>query len=515
MRFTAASLLLLPLAALASPIAQPSLAPLEAPSGGDHIDDAYIVVFKKGVDVNQIALHIGEVQELHAASPLHNSFTDDGQVDEGGLRHVYSPPSPSATSGFFGYAGKFSPSTLDAIRAAPEVDYVEKDQIMTTLEVPRGVDDDVSGEQVDFSASDITTELGAPWGLARISHRNRLTLSTFQKYIYYSGGGEGVTAYVIDTGINIEHVEFEGRASWGKTIPKNDVDKDGNGHGTHCAGTIGSRKYGVAKNAQLVAVKVLGSNGSGTMSDVIAGVLWAAEQAAIDAEKAAREVATTGKTKHKGSVANMSLGGGRAKTLDDAVDAAVEAGLHFAVAAGNDNKDACNYSPAASKFAVTVGASTLGDERAYFSNYGKCVDVFAPGLNILSTWIGGNSTTNTISGTSMASPHVCGLLAYLLSIYGTETFPAIGKDLDESLAATGPSIVSTAYAQAYAMLPSLAQAVLPKPELLPVPPKNDTLTPTMLKEALLKLATSGKLSDLPSETPNLLAYNNATSSQSK
>lgn len=144
---------------------------------------------------------------------------------------------------------------------------------MTTLEVPRGVDDDVSGEQVDFSASDITTELGAPWGLARISHRNRLTLSTFQKYIYYSGGGEGVTAYVIDTGINIEHVEFEGRASWGKTIPKNDVDKDGNGHGTHCAGTIGSRKYGVAKNAQLVAVKVLGSNGSGTMSDVIAGVL--------------------------------------------------------------------------------------------------------------------------------------------------------------------------------------------------------------------------------------------------
>lgn len=115
----------------------------------------------------------------------------------------------------------------------------------------------------------------------------------------------------------------------------------------------------------------------------------------------------------------------------------------------------------------------------------------------------------------MASPHVCGLLAYLLSIYGTETFPAIGKDLDESLAATGPSIISTAYAQAYAMLPSLAQAVLPKPELLPVPPKNDTLTPTMLKEALLKLATSGKLSDLPSETPNLLAYNNATSSQSK
>nr|KIR49567.1 cerevisin [Cryptococcus bacillisporus CA1280] len=509
MRFAAAvSLLLLPLAALASPIAQPILAPLEATSG-DHIDDAYIIVFKKGVDVNQIALHIGQVQELHAANPLQDSFSDDGEVDEGGLRHVYSPPTESSNFGFFGYAGKFSPSTLDAIRAAPEVAYVEKDQIMTTLEVPRGVDDDVSDEAA-LAATDITAENGAPWGLARISHRDHLRLSTFQKYIYHSKGGEGVVAYVIDTGINIEHIEFEGRARWGKTIPKNDVDKDGNGHGTHCAGTIGSRKYGVAKQAELVAVKVLGSNGSGTMSDVIAGVLWAAEQAVNDAKKAAHEVATTGRTKHKGSVANMSLGGGKAKTLDDAVNAAVEAGLHFAVAAGNDNKDACNYSPAAAELAVTVGASTLGDERAYFSNYGKCVDVFAPGLNILSTWVGGNSTTNTISGTSMASPHICGLLAYFVSIHGTETFTVIKSESDESLAATAPSIVSMAYAQAYAMLPSLAQAVFPEPELRPVPPRNETLTPAKLKKALLELATPGMLNDLPSGSPDLLAYNNAT-----
>ena len=119
----------------------------------------------------------------------------------------------------------------------------------------------------------MVTELGAPWGLARLSHRPVLHLSTFTKYIYDTDGGEGVTAYVIDTGINIEHVEFEGRAVWGKTIPKNDVDIDGNGHGTHCAGTIGSRKYGVAKAAQVVAVKVLGTNGSGSMSDVVAGVM--------------------------------------------------------------------------------------------------------------------------------------------------------------------------------------------------------------------------------------------------
>lgn len=166
-------------------------------------------------------------------------------------------------------AGKFSANTLHSIRSAPEVAYVEHDQIMRTLEVPQGVDTDTIKDKTG-----IATELGAPWGLARISHRPQLSLSTFTKYVYDAQGGEGVTAYVIDTGINIDHVEFEGRARWGKTIPKNDIDKDGNGHGTHCAGTIASRKYGVAKKAEVVAVKVLGTNGSGSMSDVVDGVLY-------------------------------------------------------------------------------------------------------------------------------------------------------------------------------------------------------------------------------------------------
>jgi len=327
-------------------------------------------------------------------------------------------------------------------------------------------------------------------------------LSTFSKYAYDPSGGEGVTDYVIDTGINIEHVEFEGRARWGKTIPQNDEDKDGNGHGTHCAGTIGSRKYGVAKAAELVAVKVLGSNGSGSMSDVVAGVVWAAEQAAAAKKAADAEVAATGKTKHKGSVANMSLGGGKAKSLDEAVDAAVAAGLHFAVAAGNDNKDACNYSPAGAVNAVTVGASTLGDERAYFSNHGKCVDIFAPGLNILSTWNGGNDTANTISGTSMASPHICGLLAYLLSIHPSITFELSEAEDEGSI-----------YSSAYSLLPKLVQAVLPAPALgddfAPIP-KNGSLTPKQLKKALIALASPGMLTGLPAETPNLLAFNNAT-----
>ena len=140
--------------------------------------------------------------------------------------------------------------------------------------------------------------------------------------------------YVIDTGVYIDHEEFEGRARWGKTIPKNDLDIDGNGHGTHCAGTIASRKYGVAKAAHVIAVKVLGSNGSGTMSDVVGGVAWAAKAAADKAKAALEEFKRTGKTSHKGSVANMSLGGGKSRALDDTVNAAVDEGLHFAVAAG-------------------------------------------------------------------------------------------------------------------------------------------------------------------------------------
>jgi cerevisin len=203
---------------------------------------------------------------------------------------------------------------------------------------------------------------------------------------------------------------------------------------------------------------VLRSNGSGTMSDVVKGVEYAATSH-IEQVKKAKD----GKRKgFKGSVANMSLGGGKTQALDAAVNAAVRSGVHFAVAAGNDNADACKYSPAAAVEPVTVGASTLDDSRAYFSNYGKCTDIFAPGLNIQSTWIGSSHAINTISGTSMASPHIAGLLAYYLSLQ-----PAIDSD----------------YAAA-------------------------SITPKKLKESLITIATKGALSDLPdSDTPNLLAWN--------
>jgi cerevisin len=296
------------------------------------------------------------------------------------------------------------------------------------------------------------TEKNAPWGLARISHRKSLSFGTFNKYLYNEDGGEGVDVYVIDTGTYIDHVDFEGRASWGKTVPKNDVDQDGNGHGTHCSGTVAGKRYGVAKKANVIAIKVLGSNGSGSISDVIDGVQFAASSH----QKKVKAMKKKGK-KFKGSAANMSLGGGKAQALEQIVNAAVDAGIHFAVAAGNDNRDSCGYSPAAAEKAVTVGASTLLDERAYFSNFGKCNDIFAPGLNIESTWIGSKFATNVISGTSMASPHIAGLLAYMLSLQ---------PDSD------------SAYATA-------------------------AITPKELKQNVIDIATPGKLSDVPSDTTNV------------
>jgi len=241
-----------------------------------------------------------------------------------------------------------------------------------------------------------------------------------------------------------------------KSFVDGEAAEDGNGHGTHCSGTVAGKKYGVAKKASIYAVKVLRSNGSGTMSDVVKGVEFAANKHIEQVE-----LAKQGKRKgFKGSVANMSLGGGKTQALDQVVNAAVEAGIHFAVAAGNDNADACNYSPAAASKAVTVGASALDDSRAYFSNWGKCTDIFAPGLSIQSTWIGSKYAVNTISGTSMASPHIAGLLAYYLSL----------------------------------------QAPIDSEYFSP-------MAPDKMKSNLIKIATSGALSDLPKDTPNLLAWN--------
>ncbi|KZP27640.1 hypothetical protein FIBSPDRAFT_780867 [Athelia psychrophila] len=458
-----------------------TLAPLmaaEHPHGS--VNSSYIVMLKDNVHPSVLDNHMNFLTMAHEADPL--------QLDgaESGLRHVYNHHNVK------GYSGLFTDSVVERIRAMPEVEYVERDQIVRTQEVQKS----------------------APWGLARISHRKRLTFATFTRYLFSPKGGEGVDVYVIDTGINIAHVEFEGRAKWGKTMPDNDEDLDGNGHGSHCAGTIASRKYGVAKGANVIAVKVLGSNGSGTMSDVVGGVGWAVDQAVEKDEAARAEYAATGKTSHKGSVASMSLGGGPSPALDRAINKAATFGVHFAVAAGNDNKDACNYSPAAAEAPLTVGASTLGDERAYFSNYGPCVDVFAPGLNILSTWTGSPYATNTISGTSMACPHVAGLLAYLLSIYPSQEFSPVFDAEFATLMGVQTSGFTSLYAVVHAVLPSWASTFLPPPRMISFGAEAATgpasVTPAQLKKALLALSTKGVLTDIPAKTPNLLIFNNAT-----
>jgi subtilisin family serine protease len=233
------------------------------------------------------------------------------------------------------------------------------------------------------------------WGLDRVDQADTAGDS---KYTYPDQAGEGVTAYVIDTGVRISHTDFEGRASHGyDAVDNDDTADDGNGHGTHVAATIAGAAHGVAKKANVVAVRVLDDNGSGTTEQVIAGIDWVTEN-------------------HQGpSVANMSLGGGADPALDAAVAKAIASGVTFAVAAGNESTDAGQGSPARVPEAITVASSTEDDAQSDFSNYGAVVDVYAPGSDITSAWNDSDEGTKTISGTSMASPHVAGAAAVYLA----------------------------------------------------------------------------------------------------
>jgi len=248
-----------------------------------------------------------------------------------------------------------------------------------------------------------TTQSGATWGLDRIDQRDLPLSGTYT----YNVNGSGVKAYIIDTGINFAHVDFGGRAVSGFDAVDGGTADDCNGHGTHVSGTVGGATYGVAKGVTLVGVRVLDCSGSGTNSGVIAGVNWVASDHAGGAP----------------AVANMSLGGGVSQALDDAVSAAIADGVTFAIAAGNSNADACTSSPARVASAITVGATTSTDARASFSNFGTCVDIFGPGQSITSDWYSSNTATNTISGTSMATPHVTGTAALYLAT-NTSASPA-------------------------------------------------------------------------------------------
>lgn len=249
-----------------------------------------------------------------------------------------------------------------------------------------------SVEQDAVVSMDATTQINPTWGLDRIDQTSKKLSGT-----YTYGSAAGVTVYVLDTGIRVSHQDFGGRARNGYDFVDNDkVANDCNGHGTHVAGTIGGTTYGVAKDVKLVGVRVLDCKGSGSYSAIIKGIDWVTRNAV------------------KPAVANMSLGGDSSATLDAAVKRSIAAGVVYAVAAGNDNKDACKQSPARQPDAITVAAEDSNDTRASFSNYGACVDLFAPGVKIKSLSSKSDTGTATMSGTSMASPHVAGAAALML-----------------------------------------------------------------------------------------------------
>ncbi|KAI8346335.1 peptidase S8/S53 domain-containing protein, partial [Mortierella sp. GBAus27b] len=248
-------------------------------------------------------------------------------------------------------------------------------------------------------------ERAPSWGLPRVSQRN-LPLST--SYNYPPQAGEGVDVYVIDTGININHVDFEGRAHWGTTTVPGAPNTDDNGHGTFVAGVIGSRTFGVAKKVNLIAVKGLNREGTSTLSQILAALDWVIKQSVQSSNHRA--------------VVNLSLGAGYSKVLNAAVDTLVQAGLFIVAAAGNGNEhnigqNACNYSPASTPTAFTVGSTNINDQMSSFSNYGQCVNIYAPGERVRSTWIGPtNREIYTDSGTSFSAPNVAGIAALVMSV---------------------------------------------------------------------------------------------------
>jgi len=335
------------------------------------VQDEYLVVFH----LNSTS----EIRDLHVAELIASRFTG---IDK--LKTVFT------IGNLIGYSAVLSQETLVAELKHHNVRYIEANQIMTINE--------------GFS-----TQANVPsWGLARTDQRG---LPVGTDYNYYTSSGSSVTAYVIDTGILLTHQQFGTRATFGFSSITNEANTDLNGHGTHVAGTIGGSTYGLAKNVNLVAVKVLSGQGSGTTDGVIAGVQWVTN----DQVRRGRDAR---------SIANMSLGGGASPTLDTAVTNSIAGGTSYAIAAGNNNgASACNYSPARVPTAITVGATANTDARASFSNIGTCVTLFAPGQNIVSSYIGSNTASSTLSGTSMAAPHVAGVVAVRLGNLAADGVP--------------------------------------------------------------------------------------------
>ncbi|MBM7075908.1 S8 family peptidase [Micromonospora humida] len=362
--------------ALAAPTGQ-----IRYASAPDAISGSYLVVLKGEA--------VGAANSRTARTAVPDRAASLTKRYGGNVADVYS-------AALTGFSAKMSASQARRLAADPSVAYVEQDRVMTVQ----------------------ATQTNPPsWGLDRIDQRNLPLNSSYT----YPTTATNVRAYIIDTGIRTTHTDFGGRATWGtNAVDSNNTDC--NGHGTHVAGTVGGTKYGVAKGVQLVAVKVLNCRGRGSTTAVVNGINWVTANAV------------------KPAVANMSLGGGASTAIDNAVASSISSGITYALAAGNSSADACSSSPARVASAITVGATTNTDARASYSNYGTCVDLFAPGSRITSAWNTNDSATNTIDGTSMASPHVAGAAALVLSANPSYTPAQVASSLTSSAT---PNVVTS------------------------------------------------------------------------
>lgn len=407
------------LAAQVTPRPPGALAPLLASSAGNGVPNRYIVVLNPLRSSGTAGITAATTQAAVRSKAL--------QAQQNLGATVYFLYDHALQ----GYTAELSPAALQALRNDTDVAFIQQDQVVTSAD----------------------SEANPPWGLDRIDQRSLPLNQSYQ----YDVAGRNVHAYIIDTGIRSTHGEFSGRIGAGYDAVDGGAPDDCHGHGTHVAGTVGGSTYGVAKGVTLHAVRVLDCSGSGTTAGVVAGIDWVTANHASPA------------------VANMSLGGGADAALDVALRNSVAAGVVYVVAAGNANTDACNSSPAREPLAITVGATDSGDQRASFSNYGTCLDIFAPGVNVLSAWLSGDSAAVWLSGTSMASPHVAGVVALYLEHSPSASPAQIAADLagNATLYAVGAAGPGSPNRLLYARL----DGVQPTPTGTP-PTPIPTFTPT-------------------------------------
>lgn len=370
-------------------------APAPITKRDDIIPGKFIVTLKPGVDAAAVESHLTWVNDVHK-----RSFA---KRDTAGIEKKYEIKDWKA------YAGEFDEATIAEIKANPDVALVEPDTIAYLWYDVEEVHEDTLEKKA------LTTQTGATWGLGAISHRSGSSTS----YIYDTTAGENTYAYIVDSGILVAHTQFGGRATLGYNAVGG-THTDTLGHGTHVAGTIGGSTYGVAKKTNLISVKVF-QGSSGTTSTILAGFNWAVSD-------------ITSKSRQARSVVNLSLGGAASTTWTNAIQAAYTQGVLSVVAAGNGDQNGnplpvSSQSPANAPNAFTVAAADSSFRPASFTNYGAGVDIFAPGVSILSSYIGGNSATASLSGTSMAAPHVAGLAVYLQALEGLSTPAAVTSRL--------------------------------------------------------------------------------------